>query len=482
MKLIRTAKINEHKRVPMFSVYYTAIVFFLFIITGCKKFVDVEAPKTLLYTSNVFNSNGTATAALTAIYSQMGNNLIPFRIPQYTGISGDELKSYSNVPEFAEIYKNNMQPLNGSSQSFWTALYKYIYQANAVIEGLQTSTGVTLKVKKQLTGEAKFIRAYCLFNLTNLYGDIPIVISTDYKVNNLSFRAAQGDVYSQVISDLTEAQSLLNTNYVAIDDTSTTTERVRPNTFAASALLARAYLYKGDWNNAEQQATSVINSSLYDTVSIDQVFLKNVKEAIWQNQPVDKGFNTPEGRYFILSGPPDQNSTLQNTVTISDTLINSFEPGDARRTNWIKDSIFGGVVYKLPYKYKINTGAALSEYSTVLRLGEVYLIRAEARARLGNISGAQADLNLIRKRAQLPNTTASTQTALVDAILHERQVELFTEQGHRWFDLKRTGKIDALMTAYAPTKGATWSSYKQLFPIPQNERNNNLNLTQNQGY
>jgi hypothetical protein len=483
MKLLLIEKIYQHKRVSTLLVYGTAIAFCL-SITSCKKFLDVQVPKTLLYTNNTFNSNGTATSALTAIYSQMGNDAIPFKLPQYTGISGDELITNSTVSEFAEMYKNNMQPLNGLNQSLWTSFYKYIYQANSVIEGLKSSTGVSSKIKSQLTGEAKFIRAYCLFNLTNLYGDIPVINSTDYKVNNSSFRTSQTDVYNQIINDLKDAKSLLNTNYVDIDDTTTTTERVRPNSFSASALLARVYLYKGDWTNAEQQASLVINSPMYDTVPINQVFLMNVNEAIWQIQPdVDAtGVNTPEGEYFILTGPLDQGSTFQNSISISTQLLNSFESGDARRSEWIKDTVFNSTAYSFPYKYKVNSSTSLSEYSTMLRLGEVYLIRAEARAQLGE-PDAVNDLNIIRKRAGLADYSGATdKTSLLAAILHERQVELFTEDGHRWFDVKRTGKIDAVMSAYAASKGASWNTNKQLFPIPQNERNNDPNLTQNQGY
>ena len=118
----------------------------------------------------------------------------------------------------------------------------------------------------------------------------------------------------------------------------------------------------------------------------------------------------------------------------------------------------------------------------MFRLAEQYLIRAEARAQQNNISGAQADLNAIRTRAGLANVTATTQTGLVTAIYHERQIELFTEFGHRWFDLKRTGQLDAVMGIAAPQKGGTWASYKALIPIPASEISINPHLTQNPGY
>jgi hypothetical protein len=118
----------------------------------------------------------------------------------------------------------------------------------------------------------------------------------------------------------------------------------------------------------------------------------------------------------------------------------------------------------------------------VLRLGEIYLIRAEARAEQNNVSGAQADLNAVRTRAGLGYTTATDQASLLNAIAHERQVELFTEGGNRFFDLKRTGKIDSVMTAYAPLKEGTWSDYMQIFALPLNDIQQDANLTQNPGY
>jgi len=118
----------------------------------------------------------------------------------------------------------------------------------------------------------------------------------------------------------------------------------------------------------------------------------------------------------------------------------------------------------------------------VLRLAEQYLIRAEARAQQNNVGGAQSDLNTIRTRAGLPNTTANDKTSLLAAIIHERQVELFSEWGHRWLDLKRSGNLDAMMAVVAPAKGATWSSNWQWYPIPSYEIVQDPNLVQNPGY
>ena len=115
-------------------------------------------------------------------------------------------------------------------------------------------------------------------------------------------------------------------------------------------------------------------------------------------------------------------------------------------------------------------------------MADQYLIRAEARAQQGNISGAQSDLNAVRLRAGLPATAAAGKADLLTAIAHERQIELFTEIGNRWFYLKRTGTIDAVMSTVAPQKGGTWASFKQLMPVPTSEITINPHLIQTPGY
>jgi len=120
-----------------------------------------------------------------------------------------------------------------------------------------------------------------------------------------------------------------------------------------------------------------------------------------------------------------------------------------------------------------------------MRLAEQYLIRAETEANGagGGTNSAVQDLNIIRNRAGLANYSGATDKAsLVTAILHERQVELFTELGHRWLDLKRTATVNAVMSVVTPQKGGTWDANWQLYPIPRTEIQVNPNLKQNPGY
>jgi hypothetical protein len=167
-------------------------------------------------------------------------------------------------------------------------------------------------------------------------------------------------------------------------------------------------------------------------------------------------------------------------------LVDAFESGDNRLTNWVRVVPVTGASPALTYYFpnKYTSSAISDENEIVLRLAETYLIRGEAQAHLNNIAGAQSDLNMVRTRAGLANTTASDVAGLLDAFLRERRVELFTEGCNRFFDLKRTGAIDSVMTAFAPKKAvaAAWSHYMQLFPIPTNDLIQDPNLTPNPGY
>ena len=120
-----------------------------------------------------------------------------------------------------------------------------------------------------------------------------------------------------------------------------------------------------------------------------------------------------------------------------------------------------------------------AENSVILRLSEIYLIRAEARLMQGNTGNAKEDLNIIRRRAGLIDNSSNIQSEIADAILKERRVELFLEYGNRWFDLKRTQRADAVLGAFKP---GDWQSTDALYPIPLDEIRKAPQLTQNQGY
>ncbi|PWV55546.1 RagB/SusD family nutrient uptake outer membrane protein [Chitinophaga sp. S165] len=484
------------------------ICFAILAEIGCKKLVEVPPPNNIVVQPNVYTDNASAIATLTAIYTNMTNSSgfssisSSQSISLLSGLSADELTLYSGVtnPIHIGYYKNSLSAnnlTNGTGWEHWTQLYSFVFLSNSAIEGLnsQSANALDPAVKKQLMGEARFLRAFYYFYLVNLFGDVPIAMTSDYKINSLLARSPKTEVYKQIIADLLEAEQLLSENYVDATLLKGSTERVRPIKWAATALLARVYLYTGNYLGAEEKATNVVNNAgLYSLPALNDAFLKNSEEAIWQLQPTTLYFNTQEAITFIIpsTGPTDGNDAT-NPVYISPQLLNSFEAGDERgkNGNWINVTTVGTNTYYFPYKYKngtqdlsITNPDAQTEYLMVLRLGEQYLIRAEARAQQNNITGAQNDLNAIRSRAGLIASLASDKESILSAIYHERQVELFTEWGHRWLDLKRTGTIDAVMATVTPMKanGDPWKSSQQWYPLPLSELQRAPNLVQTPGY
>ena len=460
------------------------------MVTGCKKFVQVPTPITSLNSANVYNSDATAAAVLTGIYTNISSTGVTSGLGAtsvYCGLSADEYTLYdpASEPAYVPFYVNVLTNVNTAGGNFWV-LYQTLYVANSAIEGLTGNNNLTPAVDQQLLGEAKFVRAFCYFYLVNLYGDVPLVIGTDYKSNELLSRTPKAQVYEQIVADLKSAQTLLSDQYLDGTLLNPTSERVRPTKWAAAALLARTYLYTGDWADAQNEASLVIsNTAVYSLISLNNVFLKNSSEAIWQLQPVNSRQNTPDGLFFIL---PASGPSVSRPVHLSNSLIGSFELNDQRLSSWVNSvkTTVGGIAttYYYPYKYKVNTpGAPVTEYEMVLRLGEQYLIRAEAEANNSDTNDAVNDLNVIRKRAGLANYAGTTdKSSLLTAILHERQVELFSEWGHRWLDLKRTSVVDVVMPIATPQKGGTWQSSKQLYPLPQADLQDDPNLVQNPGY
>jgi len=196
-------------------------------------------------------------------------------------------------------------------------------------------------------------------------------------------------------------------------------------------------------------------------------------EAIWQLQPVYNKLATAEGNLFI------PRSGARPGYILTPELLTAWEPGDLRRAAWVDSVVNNGVSYVFPYKYKeASNNPPNGEYEIVLRLAELYLIRAEARVEQGNTAGAAADLNIVRARTGLPPTTATDPAVLLTTILHERQIEFFAEWGHRWLDLKRTGEAGAVLGA----EKSGWQATDQLYPIPANELTENPTLVQNPGY
>ncbi|WP_205514474.1 RagB/SusD family nutrient uptake outer membrane protein [Longitalea arenae] len=494
---LNVSKINLFERINIGIGKHNGWYFVCFLLmiyiqqTSCKKFLEIKPPITSTTSDNVYDNDATAAATLIGIFTKLsqtsGESLISVR----SGLSSDELELHGGSTNanknLVKFYLNALTP--EANQTYWETFFKYLHTVNTAIEGLSNSNSLTPNIKEHLLGEAKFMRALFYFYLVNYYGDVPLALSSDYRINNTLERTPISHVYFQIINDLEDAKKLLSDEYLDLSNFKSTTERVRPTKWAAIALLSRVYLYISDWANAELQATEIINSTKFELLPLNDVFLKNSKEAILQLQPVNTGYNTVEGRIFILptTGPTSSNSNYP--VYLSSNLLNAFESSDNRRNSWVNKVTVSSKDYYYPYKYKIGvfnssitSVSHVKEYSTILRLGEQYLIRAEARAQLNRHSDALEDLNKIRTRAGLDPQLLSDKETLLAAIFQERQVELFTEWGHRWLDMKRTNRVDSIMSKVTSDKGGEWSINWSLYPLPLYDIQQNERLIQNPGY
>ncbi|MEJ2884285.1 RagB/SusD family nutrient uptake outer membrane protein [Pedobacter sp. GR22-6] len=467
----------------------------LCLTSGCKNFLEIPLPTDKLAADGAYLTDNSAGAVITGILSSAaansayGGSLNNESIGYRTSLYVDDFQlinpnSTSNTAYLTSaVYHTNT--LTSAYSTQWSILYKQLYYTNLAIEGIKANES-KLPNKNQWLGEALFIRALSHFDLLNLYGDVPLATTSNYLVNNVSTRSPKAAVVNQMIEDLKQAEALLGTTY--LNGLSVLTpNRARPNQYVAAALLARVYLYNGDWANAETEATKVIgNTTAYELVAPAAAFLANSRETIFALAPMANTGATFVRDYGLYNGgmpavaPSQANMASFSMTPISESLKNSFETGDARFSNWLRlttttASPVGGQFY-FPAKYKSNVVGA--EFNILLRLAEQYLIRAEARARLNKLTEAKQDIDAVRARASLGGTPASLQPDLINAVMKERRVELFAEFGHRFYDLKRTGTIDVVMNIAAPLKGGTWASWKQIWPIPATDIIANPNLTQ----
>lgn len=440
--------------------------------TSCKKFIEVKQPSNRITGDVVFQDNATALAAINGCYARLSNISLTFAnggSSVFLGMYADELTTNITSVDYTDFANSNVSSNNSIVLSnFWRNGYETIYQVNRCLQGLQNSTSIPKPSQDQWQGECYFLRAFCYFYLVNLFGDIPLTTVTNYENNSLLPRSASAEVYKQMKDDLIKATALLKPEYPSEG-------KFRANRYAALALLSRLCLYAGDWQDADRYSSEVIASGLYPLPSLANAFLKSSSEAIWQTTIDGQTVNTYDGASFV----PRATASVLPSYPMTDMLRLAFETGDQRYSNWIGSKTVNGVTFYYPNKYK-SRGTVVTEkveQPIMLRSGEQYLIRAEARAKLNNLSGAESDLRLVRARAGLTTGSISSESLLLAAIIRERRIELFAEFGHRWFDLKRNGQLNSIMSYKAG-----WQETDALFPIPQSEINVDPNLTQNPGY
>ena len=466
--------------------YIISVILIGFLTSGCEDLVEIDAPRTETVRETVFSSDETANAAMGGIYIPV---MPPFSLFGGSaeiagGLLSDELINQPQDEPYIEYARNDVQPDNSTiAGKFWSEPYAAIYNANSIVEGLVGNDQVSFELRNHLRGEALFMRGLLHFYLVNIFGAVPYVESTDIEVSNRLGREEPAQVYPKIIRDLEEAELLMFEDYQVAGG-----ERVRANRHAATALLARVYLYTEDWSNAETAGSNVIDATeLYSMEVLENVFTAESRESILQLASINIFNNankSPLGDLFVLTDSPG--FPAPGTIASLDVdFMALFDTDDARRSSWLGTFTSGASTWYYSNKYKNHQFNQVGppENTVILRLAEQFLIRAEARAQQNNIPGAVADIDVIRARAGATLLADSipgiSQTQLLAFIAQERQRELFVESGHRWFDLKRTGRADEVL---APRK-ADWQPTDVLLPIPESELGRNANLLpQNEGY
>lgn len=373
---------------------------------------------------------------------------------------------------YRELATKQIRPSNGAVSELWRRIYNVSYTANFILERLPNVSGVPARQRREVTATARFLRGYAYFIGAHTYGGIPLVTTTDVTTNRNIPRSTREQVLAFVLEDYRAALADLP-------------EEPSGPGFAgknaARAALARYFLYAGDWGQAEQYASEVINSGKYTLdENYEDVVLKDFpREAILEvgyNLSDDPGTGT-FGLNNLFVGRREVIPSNQAVLALV-----SAESGERIRTLAFNPTQLGG----------IDNGWSVRKYGTadeennniyVFRLAEMYLIRAEARARRDNVAGtgsATEDLNVLRTRAKAPLVSGvSGQAAMLQLVEQERLYELAYE-GHRWYDLVRTGRAQPVLSAFSPN----WRSTYEVWPIPLGEiqRNPALKNDQNPDY
>ena len=382
-------------------------------------------------------------------------------------LTADMLLHNGTFTQYRELGTKQITSANASAAALWSDIYSAVYVANFIFERLPAVQGVTTAQREKTMGTAYFLRGLSYFYGIYTYGGIPNVKTTSITDNRDIPRATKEEILGLVLSDYKEALKLLpeessSAGFVSKD--------------AVRAALARFYLYTKQWSLAEDHASQVINSGRY---LLEPEFKNIVLEDFTDEAIFEIGYN-------ITDDPGTLNNLFKSRREIipSNQVVVSFASAQSGER-------FISIEFNVNNLKGTDNGWTVSKYGTadesnnnviVFRLAEMFLIRAEARANLNNVSGlnsAQADINELRKRAKATLVPVVSQSQMLFTIEEERRMELAFE-GHRWYDLVRTGRATSVMTAFSPN----WKSTFELWPIPQTEIQNNPSLVgqQNPGY
>jgi starch-binding outer membrane protein, SusD/RagB family len=441
--------------------------FLLILVFGSFSCEDILEPKPvdILTDDLVLNEPNDVPNVEIGLYSSFRGILANTIIAG--DLTADMLLHNGTFSQYRELGTKQITSANLSAAELWSNIYAAVYVANFIFEKLPEVSGVTTTQRNKTMGTAHFLRGLSYFYGLYTFGGIPNVKTTSIADNRDIPRASKEEILELILNDYEDAIELLpeepaNAGFVSKD--------------AVRAALARYYLYTKQWSQAQNLASQVINSGRY---ALEPDFENIVLEDFTDEAIFEIGYN-------ITDDPGTLNNLFKSRREIipSNQLVVSLA-SDQSGTR------FASIEYDVNNLAGTDNGWTVSKYGTadednnniiVFRLAEMFLIRAEARANQNNVSGlnsAQSDINELRKRAGAPLVPIISQTQMLLTIEEERRMELAFE-GHRWYDLVRTGRVTAVMTAFSPN----WKSTYELWPIPQTELQNNPSLAgqQNPGY
>ncbi|NII28397.1 RagB/SusD family nutrient uptake outer membrane protein [Pseudoflavitalea sp. X16] len=418
-------------------------------LSACSKFLE-EDPNNAIPAEKAITDAGTARAAITGVYDGL-QGYYAANYPTLGTITADNVVFNGTLSQYLQLDQNAIPTDNVTTVAAYQGIYKTINSANSVITYVPGITDplLTQAEKEKILGEAYFARALGYFDLARGWGGVQLQLKPTTNINDAKGikRSTLDQTYDQVLADLTEAEKLL-------PEDATTRNRAQKST--ARALRARLHLYRKQWAEAEQYASLVIsNTAKYELVPYKSFFTAPFlsRESVFELTFSANDRNT----YWNLWYP--SSSGGQYTLKPSNALVAKLNNPAVGGT---RNSLIAGTgsnVYGVLY----NTSATSTDPAYLIRLAELYLIRAEARAQQNKLTGAEgaiADLDAVRARAGVPASTAVTKEEILLAIEEENSVE-FAFEAHRWFDLIRTERAGVVL-------GLTNKNY-WLFPLPYSD-------------
>jgi starch-binding outer membrane protein, SusD/RagB family len=487
------------------------------LLSSCKKWVEYDPKDDFLITEQAYlKSESDYRTMVVSVYTpiQWLNQAVPVGdIASDNAVSGGE--NASDVLSLQQIDDFTHTPVNSTLTELWQAAYEGVNRANYLHQYKATNlAGETINFagKDALYGEVYFLRAYYYFHLVKFFGDVPLFVDKRLGLSESKTlpRSPKADVYKQIETDLTTAIAALPAVQV---------DKGRITKYAAQALLGKVYLYQKKYDAAAAMLENVISSNAFslvtDFASIFLVTGENGPESVFEIQYSNASpyynwafVNRGQGNHSVQQcGIRGLNGTAAmpyaagwSTNLPTQNLAAAYAAGDKRKDVTVLDieayknanPAFNITYQVAPYK---NTGLYNQKYLPrkgqtsgqielnyennfrTIRYADVLLMAAEAnnKATAPNDNKAQTYLNLVRRRAFGDNLhdITSTGTALYQAILDERRLELAME-GDRFFDLVRTGQAATKITGFVAGK-------HEVFPIPQAEINIS-GLPQNAGY